>query len=263
MPSTETFSSDQVALRRAIEDIKATWACQKHGVCFINKDATHVELNCFRLGAFGAAVVGLLFPMIIIFTDLFQVAGQCLASGPPPAELLQAWVGPTRLSTSVAKVPRGRSGPGHSSSDGPSATPDATNLLLSTVVPMVTMLAHNMTSAMQKPSRRRHSPPSSLPPSSPPHPSSPPPAIEDELDLFLKAFGHSKGISDDHIEFVSDRLKAVQYSPDAISESSLSVECLRELTGLAEGQLYALRKFSREWCGKIELKRAKLTHRNK
>jgi len=102
VPSTETFSSDQVALGRAIEDIKAAWACQKHGVCFINKDATHVELNRFRLGAFGAAVVGLLFPMIIIFTDLFQVAGQCLASGPPPAELLQAWVGPTGLSTSVA-----------------------------------------------------------------------------------------------------------------------------------------------------------------
>jgi len=58
----DTFSPDQVALGRAIEEIKASWVCEKHGVCFITKEATHIELNCFHLGAFGAAVVS--FPSI-------------------------------------------------------------------------------------------------------------------------------------------------------------------------------------------------------
>jgi len=53
----DTFLSDQVALGRAIEEIKASWTCKKHGVCFITKEATHIELNCFCLGVFGAAVV--------------------------------------------------------------------------------------------------------------------------------------------------------------------------------------------------------------
>ena len=58
MPAIDTFSADQVALGRAIEEIKAAWACQKHcSVCFITKEATHIELNRFRLGAFGAAIV--------------------------------------------------------------------------------------------------------------------------------------------------------------------------------------------------------------
>ncbi|KAF8968731.1 hypothetical protein BDZ97DRAFT_1755029 [Flammula alnicola] len=228
VPSMDSFSTDQVALGQAIDDIKAAWGCQKHGgACFITKDASHIELNRFRLGAFGAAVV----------------AGQCLATGPPPTELLQAWIGPVGAAA-PAKVPRGRSGPGHASSDGPSGSSDTANLLLSTIVPMVTMMAQNVTSNMQMSSRRRRSPPSSLPPSTPPRGSSPPPAIADELDKFLHSFGLAKGLSIDMVSDVSEKLKAAHYTPDAISEISLPIERLQELTGLPEGQVYSLRKFS-------------------
>ena len=122
---------------------------------------------------------------------------------------------------------------------------------------MVTMMAQNITSTMQQPSlRRRRSP--SLPPSSPPRDSSPPPAIQDEL--FLQAFGGAKGLSDDCITEVGGRLKAAHYTPDAISEISLPFERLQELTELPEGEVYALRKFSREWRGKIDAKRVRRKH---
>ncbi|KAF8868520.1 hypothetical protein CPB84DRAFT_1857570 [Gymnopilus junonius] len=211
VPSMEAFSPDQVALGRAIEEIKEVWSCDKHGVCYIMKDASHVELNRFRLGAFGAAVV----------------AGQCVANGAPPPGLLQAWAGPQgTIAAPAAKVPRGRSGPVRSSSEGVlhPATTDPTALLLSTVVPMVTMMAQQtMSSAMNSKRSHQHpSPPSSLPPSSPP-PSSSPPAIEDELELCLESFGQSRGISEELIEKAFAALKAENYSPAVISETTLAI----------------------------------------
>jgi hypothetical protein len=113
---------------------------------------------------------------------------------------------------------------------------------------------------MQQPSHRRCSPPSSLPPSSPPRDSSPPPAVQDELLNFLQAFGHVKDLSHDCIIEVAEWLQAAHYTPDAISETSLPFECLQELTKLPEGQVYALRKFSHAWCGKIDAKRVKRKH---
>lgn len=76
----------------------------------------------------------------------------------------------------------------------------------------------------------------------------------------MQAFGKSKGISEDAIQAACDGLKAVQYSPDSISEVSVAVDRLQQLTGLPEGQVYSLRHFARVWCGKIDAKRAKLTH---
>ena len=161
-----------------------------------------------------------------------------------------------------AKVSRGRSGPGHASSDGPTGSSDPTTLLLSAVVPMVTMMAQNITSSMQQPSRRRrrHSSLSSLPPSSPPRASSPPPAVQDELINFIQAFGCARGLSDDCVVEVIERLDAAHYTPDAISETSLPFEHLQELTELPEGQVYALCKFSCAWCGRIDAKRVKRKH---
>jgi hypothetical protein len=124
---------------------------------------------------------------------------------------------------------------------------------------MVTMMAQNITSNMQGPSRHRRTA-SSLPPSSPPRDSSPPPAVQDELTKFLQAFGIAKDLSNDCIAELGDQLQAVHYTPDTISETSLPFERLQELTKLPEGQVYALRKFAREWCGKIDAKRAKRKH---
>lgn len=191
-------------------------------------------------------------------TNILQVAGQCSATAAPPNELIQSWIGPRAASTALSKVPRGRSGPGHSSPEVPAST-DATTLLLTTMVPVMAMVAQNMNSAIRRSSRQK-SPPSS-PPSSPPRNSSPPPPIADELQIFLEAFGRAKGIATDIISDVYERLNAVHYSPDAVSEISLSSTRLQELTGLAEGQVYSLCKFSREWCGKVDAKRAKLRRR--
>ena len=153
------------------------------------------------------------------------------------------------------KVSRGRSGPGLATN----GSPDITTLLLSTVVPMISMMAHQATAAHNHTRRRPLSPASSLPMSSP-QPSSPAPAIEDELDIFLSSFGRAKGISAVAIAEIGDRLAEAHYSPDALSEPTLTSEHLQKLTGLPEGQVYALRKFSRQWCGKVDIKRAKLKH---
>jgi len=180
-----------------------------------------------------------------------------VATGPPPGELLQSWMGPRSASAGSSKVPRGLIGPGRSSSikiPTANSTSDSTQTLLASVM---AMMAHSMTATMQK-SAVHTRPPSSLPPSSPPRESSPPPALDDELRKFLDAFAKAKGLSEAVIDRVYKHLADASYSPDAISEDSLSVSRLQELTGLPEGQVYALRKFSREWCGKIDAKRAKL-----
>ncbi|KAF9034763.1 hypothetical protein BJ165DRAFT_1533815 [Panaeolus papilionaceus] len=233
VPSMDTFSEDQIALRRAIDDIKAIWVCQKHGFCFVSSTGAHVELNRFRMAAFGSAVV----------------AGTCeVAKGPPP-ELLQAWAPEVSAvgSSATAKVPHGRSGPGKVTEMAavPSTISDPATLLLSTVVPMVTMMAQQTI----------------LPPSSPPVASSPPPpALEDELSLFLDAFGRSKGISEEIIRNACLKLQLQHYSPESLSELSLSVERIQELTGFHEGEVYSLRQFARKWCGKVDAKRAKHSH---
>lgn len=199
-----------------------------------------IELNRFRLSAFGSAVV----------------AGKCLATGSPPNELLQSWVGPQ--GSLITKLSRTRSGPIRGSLDASPAPTDTTSLLLTAVVPAVTMMAYNMSETMKKSSKRARSP---LPPSSPLGPcSSPPPAVENELKVFLTSFAAAKGISSATIQDIFERLQDAQYDPDAISEMTLSNKHLQEITGLAEGQVYSLRKYARQWCGKIEAKRAKRKH---
>jgi hypothetical protein len=87
VPAIDTFSADQVALGRAIEEIKAAWACQKHGsVCFITKEATHIELNQFHLGAFGAAIVCFCFVHLPICFD--AISDRLLESVLPLGPLL-------------------------------------------------------------------------------------------------------------------------------------------------------------------------------
>jgi len=156
-----------------------------------------------------------------------------------------------------AKLSHSRSGPGHIRAvDSPS---DTTALLMSTVVPIIAMMAQKAGETHEachsrRSRSRRYSP--SLPTSSP-QPSSPPPAIEDKLGIFLNAFGRAKGISSDTIDEMGNHLAVAS---DAISESTLTLERLQELTGLPEGHVFALRKFSCQWCGKIDTKRAKVKH---
>lgn len=85
--------------------------------------------------------------------------------------------------------------------------------------------------------------------------SSPPPAIEDELVSCLHAFGASRKISDVIRDTAIANLDEAAFTPDIMGE--VDVGRLKELTGLAEGHTIALRKFARQWCGKIEAKRAR------
>jgi hypothetical protein len=92
---------------------------------------------------------------------------------------------------------------------------------------------------------------------SPQRASSPPPAIEDELDVFMEAFRVAKRISADLISDATDRLREERYTPDILSEATVTFERLRHLTKFAEGEVHQFRKFARDWTGKIEGKRAR------
>lgn len=85
--------------------------------------------------------------------------------------------------------------------------------------------------------------------------SSPPPAIEDELIICMKAFAASRGLSAVFLAKAVDELEEVCYTPDIMGE--VTAERLQSLTGFPEGHAIALRKFAREWCGKIDAKRAR------
>lgn len=124
---------------------------------------------------------------------------------------------------------------------------------------MIIMMAQQAAETCKISRECPRSPVSSLPTSSP-QPSSPALAVKDELSIFLNSFGRAKGILANVIAEIGDRLADAHYSPDSLSEPSLTSDRLQELTGLPEGQVYALRKFSRQWCGKIDVKRAKLKH---
>ncbi|KAJ7812559.1 hypothetical protein B0H14DRAFT_2605668 [Mycena olivaceomarginata] len=87
VPNTENCTPAQVALRGAIDEIKAAHSCVEHGgTCFIDGDLRHMEMNRFRLGMWGQAVI------------------------PPPQDLVASWNGGTSSTLSRPK-PHGRSGP--------------------------------------------------------------------------------------------------------------------------------------------------------
>lgn len=182
-----------------------------------------------------------------------QLAGKCIAAHPPPDKLIQSWVGTATSGHTSSTKSRGRSGPGPFNSDTASqaGAADTTNLLLTTVVGM---MAQNMNASMSKNSKHH-----STPPSSPIRPSSPlvPSAAEPHLLAFLEAFGRAKKLPEEAVISAFDNLERARYTPDILHEAGVSAERLQQLTGLAEGDVYALKKFAREWCGKVDSKRSK------
>ena len=124
---------------------------------------------------------------------------------------------------------------------------------MATMVPVMTMMAHNLTESMSKKSK----PSRESPPSSPVRKSSPPPPISDELELFLNAFSRAKQIPEDCLAIARERLHEARYMPDVIGTSFVEFARLKELTGLAEGEVYGLKKFAMEWSGRVSSKRAR------
>jgi hypothetical protein len=116
--------------------------------------------------------------------------------------------------------------------------------MLTTLAPLITFATKDAAST-----------PSTSTAAAPMPPSSPPPQYEDELRICLEAFGRAKNIDDDTISWCVDAFQNEEYTADVINEAT--VGRLQEITGLSEGSCLALKKFSREWCGRIERKRAK------
>ncbi|KAJ7141672.1 hypothetical protein C8R43DRAFT_954629 [Mycena crocata] len=214
VPNADNFTPAQIALGAVIDRIKAAHFCKEHGTCFINGDLQHIEMNRFRLTMWGRAVE----------------SGQCAPEDPPPKELLSAWTGSS--GTPSMSKPRGRTGPFPAQQLASTSTSDTTNLLLTTMMPVMAMMAQNMASNVPPPA------PIVLPPASrsPPQASSPPPPIEDDLDVFMDAFRRAKNTPDAVVDAAKTGLRDARYTPDILSESSVSSERLMELTGLAEGR---------------------------
>lgn len=142
-------------------------------------------------------------------------------------------------------------------SSGPRSSIDA----MDTTLPMFTalfntILQHKSAPVLAPPvtphSRKRYLSPTSSPAGPP---SSPPPAQEDELRLCLEAFGRAKNIPSDQIGTALISLADKHYTPDTLPFAH--AERLAQLTPFAEGDAAALIKFSKEWSGRIDRKRAR------
>ncbi|KAJ7887771.1 hypothetical protein B0H13DRAFT_1888726 [Mycena leptocephala] len=223
VPNADNCTPAQLAHGAVIDEIKAAHSCAEHGTCFIDGNGQHLEMNRFRIGAWGHAVL----------------AGKCRSEDPPPKDLLTAWTGGS--GSASGSKPRGRTGP-FPAQQPASTSSETTNLLLTTWQVIFSAPAPV-------------APPSA--PRSPVQASSPPPAIEDDLDVFMDAFRHAKNMPDTRIDNAKAQLRDVCYTPDILAESSLTLERLMELTGFAEGEVHGLKKFARQWTGKMEGKRAR------
>jgi hypothetical protein len=57
IPQVDAFTFEQRGAAAAAEEIKANWACQEHGTCYILANSKHIQVTCFRLGAWASTVV--------------------------------------------------------------------------------------------------------------------------------------------------------------------------------------------------------------
>ena len=88
--------------------------------------------------------------------------------------------------------------------------------------------------------------------------SSLPPNIEDELESCLVAFGRSKALADTIIDATITKFSTLGFTPDVLADNdSISSKRIQEVSGLPKGTVAALRKFARNWCGQLEVKRAR------
>ncbi|PPQ86117.1 hypothetical protein CVT24_011091, partial [Panaeolus cyanescens] len=128
VPTADSFTPQQQACATAAAEIRAHWACEQHGdACYVQADSTHVQLNRLRLNSWACAIV----------------AGNCVASDPPPADLLLTWTGGAAGVGSSISKPRGRTGPRSASIHIPPAptsvptTSDSTSLLFASVATLM------------------------------------------------------------------------------------------------------------------------------
>lgn len=92
----------------------------------------------------------------------------------------------------------------------------------------------------------------------PSRPSSPLPGVEHELESCILAFGKSKALADNIVGSAIENLSALGYTPDVLADDDISNERVGQVSGLPEGTVSALRKFSRKWCTQLEAKKAQM-----
>jgi hypothetical protein len=74
----------------------------------------------------------------------------------------------------------------------------------------------------------------------------------------MTSFGRSKALADGVINVAIEKLSALGYTPDVLADADIGNDRVGEVSGLPEGTVSALRRFAREWCGKVNMKRARL-----
>jgi hypothetical protein len=79
-----------------------------------------------------------------------------------------------------------------------------------------------------------------------------------KMALFLPSIGSPfPSLSPASRCIARERLHEAKYMLDVIGESFIDFARLKELTNLAEGEVYSLKKFAVEWSGQVASKRAR------
>lgn len=167
------------------------------------------------------------------------------ATNPPPDELLQAWRGPL-VNSGPSQRPHGRYGPNSNN-----VAPDP---MMASIVPLFLALLQNVTGTGSTLAQMAQL---STPPAIESDiRSSPPPAVDSELSACLDAFHKAKGLLEEDINDALEALQKEFYTSDLLGSPDVTIVRLIQLTHFAEGHVIALKKFSCEWCGKVDAKHA-------
>ena len=197
-----------------------------------------------------------------------QKAGRSTVKDPPSDSLLTHW----QVVPSPPPKPHGRT-------NVPTAMPEAAHpaaidplsAMVTMVTPLITMVLARYLDLPASGSTASPTPP----PLTPQHSvtkrhrsvsvspsrhdeSLPPPNIEDELESCLVTFGRSKALVDTIIYAAITKFSTLGFTPDVLADNdSISSKHIQEVSGLPEGTIAALRKFAHNWCGQLEVKRAR------
>jgi len=90
--------------------------------------------------------------------------------------------------------------------------------------------------------------------------SSPPPDVEHELEACMVSFGRSRALADGIINTAIENLAVLGYTPEVLADTDISNSRIGEVSKLPEGTVSALRKFARQWCGRVDAKRARVAN---
>ena len=74
----------------------------------------------------------------------------------------------------------------------------------------------------------------------------------------MLAFGKSRALADGVVNSATENLSVLGYTPDVLADNDINNEQVEQVSGLPEGTVSALCKFSRGWCVQLEAKKARM-----